>query len=212
MNLVDRFNSREEFLAFRDHLNAVLTEKLSLPLKSRKLDELVAAVVGAKNFNTALGALEKTAPKSIMSVIAENMRGHTTALSETTKGFHEHPLVEAHLVTRDNSINIAFSATPYFDNLVSTASAVRLIDEMATLMACRFRVSCTDLNVASMYLASHPDSDFMKSVIEDNGIETAETSKEFVRPADYELTEFECIVYLLSVKSPGQLSPIITTL
>lgn len=54
MQIVDRFKSQAEFLQFRDHLGKVMAEKMSIPLKQRKLDELVSQVVGAKDFNTAL--------------------------------------------------------------------------------------------------------------------------------------------------------------
>jgi hypothetical protein len=54
MSIIRNFTSKEEFLGFRDHVASVLAEK-SIVFKPRKLDELVAKIVGTPDFNTALG-------------------------------------------------------------------------------------------------------------------------------------------------------------
>lgn len=53
MNLIDLLKSPQELMALRDHLGKVLKESLDMPLKSRKLNELTAKLVGAADFNTA---------------------------------------------------------------------------------------------------------------------------------------------------------------
>lgn len=53
MNLIDLIKSPQDLMALRDHIGAVLKAQLDLPLKSRKLNELTAKIVGAADFNTA---------------------------------------------------------------------------------------------------------------------------------------------------------------
>lgn len=53
MNLIDLLKSPQDLMALRDHLGKVLKESLDMPLKSRKLNELTARLVGAQDFNTA---------------------------------------------------------------------------------------------------------------------------------------------------------------
>lgn len=64
MNIIDIINTKEEALSLRNHIAKCLTSDLSLNLKQRKLDELVAHIMGAKNWNTVLGSFEpaKQAP------------------------------------------------------------------------------------------------------------------------------------------------------
>lgn len=56
MNLLDRIYSTQEALSFRDHVAKVLKDDLTLNFKQRKLDELVAHILGAKDWNTVMGA------------------------------------------------------------------------------------------------------------------------------------------------------------
>ncbi|MDU8350765.1 hypothetical protein RYA05_02535 [Pseudomonas syringae pv. actinidiae] len=53
MNLIELLKSPQDLMALRDHLGKVLKESLDMPLKSRKLNELTAKLVGAADFNTA---------------------------------------------------------------------------------------------------------------------------------------------------------------
>ncbi|MBI6727309.1 hypothetical protein YA0089_27215 [Pseudomonas viridiflava] len=53
MNLIELLKSPQDLMALRDHLGKVLKESLDMPLKSRKLNELTARLVGADDFNTA---------------------------------------------------------------------------------------------------------------------------------------------------------------
>ena len=53
MNLIDLLKSPQDLLALRDHLGKVLKDSMDMPLKSRKLNELTAKLVGAADFNTA---------------------------------------------------------------------------------------------------------------------------------------------------------------
>jgi hypothetical protein len=57
MNLIDRINSVEEAISFRDHFAKTLQADLSINLKQRKLDEIVAHMLGSNNWNTVLGQL-----------------------------------------------------------------------------------------------------------------------------------------------------------
>lgn len=110
MTIIDRFNSQDEFLKFRDHLGAVMAEKMSLPLKPRKLDELVAMVVGAKDFNTALGMIA-----SASKPVAE-----------------DRIKLRAVLTTTDGALSAVFDAAAYFNfiwtdpsqNFVQTLKAI----------------------------------------------------------------------------------------
>lgn len=53
MKMIDLIKTPEDLLALRDHIGEVLKTQLDLPLKSRKLNELTAKIVGAADFNTA---------------------------------------------------------------------------------------------------------------------------------------------------------------
>lgn len=76
MNLVNRLESTEEALSFRNHLAKTLNEDLSLNLKQRKLDELAAHILGAANWNTVLGQMSKesTEEKSTSSKVSAKPR------------------------------------------------------------------------------------------------------------------------------------------
>jgi hypothetical protein len=66
MNLINVLNTPNDLLALRDHLGKVLSEELSLPLKSRKLNELTAKLVGAADFNTAQAVVANKPPQPVM--------------------------------------------------------------------------------------------------------------------------------------------------
>jgi hypothetical protein len=53
MNMIDSINSVQDLLSLRDHIGKVMGEAMNLPLKSRKLNELTAKLIGAQDFNTA---------------------------------------------------------------------------------------------------------------------------------------------------------------
>lgn len=172
MNLIDRLNSQEELFAFRDHLANVLSEKLSIPLKARKLDEFVSAVVGAVNFNTALGIVNKPVT-STMDVVRksaistdsrENLfssfnvpddvsildafwptRNDLDGVTTSVDVIHR-PIIQAFLVTNDNCLRQEFDAEPFFRAQLLTGDE-ELADTIATFMAARFRVTHEDLNV-----------------------------------------------------------------
>jgi hypothetical protein len=59
MNLATRLTCVQDAISFRDHLAKTLICDLSMNLKQRKLDEITAHVLGASNWNTLLGQLEK---------------------------------------------------------------------------------------------------------------------------------------------------------
>lgn len=66
MNLINVLNTPSDLLALRDHLGKVLSEELSLPLKSRKLNELTAKLVGAADFNTAQAVVANKPPQPVL--------------------------------------------------------------------------------------------------------------------------------------------------
>lgn len=66
MNLINVLNTPNDLLALRDHLGKVLSEELSLPLKSRKLNELTAKLVGAADFNTAQAVVANKPPQPVL--------------------------------------------------------------------------------------------------------------------------------------------------
>ena len=62
MNIIDIINTKKDALSLRDHIAKCLASDLSLNLKQRKLDELAAHIMGAKNWNTVLGSFEPAKP------------------------------------------------------------------------------------------------------------------------------------------------------
>ena len=119
MNITNRFTSKEDFLSFRDHLGKVMSDHLSLPLKPRKLDELAAKVVGAKDFNTAIAACSKANALIINSVHPGND--------------HE---IAATIMSDNESMVADFDATPYFEFHLSKHNLVfklmHLLEERST--------------------------------------------------------------------------------
>lgn len=75
MNMIDRIQSTEEATSLRDHIAKVLMNDLSLNLKQRKLDELVSHLIGAKDWNTALGTITNRSKKlTLVSEIPERRK------------------------------------------------------------------------------------------------------------------------------------------
>jgi len=68
MSTIDLFESKEQLLSFRDTVGTVLSEVLSTRLKGRRLDELSARLLGAADFNTALGLVDRKASTSAQAV------------------------------------------------------------------------------------------------------------------------------------------------
>lgn len=65
MAIIKLFDHKTLFLAFRDTVANVLQNDLSITLKPRRLDEVAAHLSGAKDFNTALGLIERTVEASV---------------------------------------------------------------------------------------------------------------------------------------------------
>ena len=59
MNIINKLTDPAELISFRDHVGKVMLQKMSLPLKPSKLNELTASLLGAKDWNTAQGMLAK---------------------------------------------------------------------------------------------------------------------------------------------------------
>lgn len=57
--LISNMTSLNDLKAFRRYAGSVLAENLGSPIKGRKLDELVAQLAGAKDWNTAVGIINK---------------------------------------------------------------------------------------------------------------------------------------------------------
>ena len=95
MQIVERFKSQAELLQFRDHLGKVMAEKMSIPLKQRKLDELVSQVVGTKDFNTALAIVGTPRDYSERRDLPE-------------------PEIKAVATADDDSRHVIFDASEYF--------------------------------------------------------------------------------------------------
>lgn len=113
MNIINRFASREELLQFRDHLGKVLADSMSLPLKPRKLDELTARVLGAADFNTALG------------LVPEAASGHYLVAQESLDPAEFG--LEACATTDDGRCSIKFDAAAYFAYCLANHSLVILL-------------------------------------------------------------------------------------
>lgn len=67
MKLIDRIHSEAELKSVRAQVGRVIYKRLGSALGQRKLDELVADLVGAKDFNTALGLarMGESIPKGV---------------------------------------------------------------------------------------------------------------------------------------------------
>lgn len=95
MTFINRFESKEDFLQFRDHVANVLAEK-SIVFKKRKLDELVAQIAGVKDFNTALAicspAAQPAAKENILILgKLESNGSHSKGRTRSYKGFETEP-------------------------------------------------------------------------------------------------------------------------
>lgn len=69
MKLIDRIESKAELKSVRDQIGRVIEARLGSPLKGRKLDEFTADLLGAKDFNTAMGlmGIAESIPKGVES-------------------------------------------------------------------------------------------------------------------------------------------------
>jgi hypothetical protein len=59
MTTINLFDTKEQLLSFRDTVGTVLSDELSTKIRGRRLDELSARLLGASDFNTALGLIER---------------------------------------------------------------------------------------------------------------------------------------------------------
>ena len=62
MNIIDKVKTRVELFSLRDHITKTLKQDLGLDLKQRKIDEISAHILGAKNWNTAYGMVVSIDP------------------------------------------------------------------------------------------------------------------------------------------------------
>ncbi|MFK4131931.1 hypothetical protein ACI2KR_06505 [Pseudomonas luteola] len=122
MNLIANFSCEKDLTSFRDHVGKVLAQSLILPLKQRKLDEVVAQLVGAKDFNTALAMVNSKTDPSLATD------------TETSK----HSGIHTFLLTDDHRFQVEFDSEPYFEHLLATNM---LEQELAMLEACEFEGS-----------------------------------------------------------------------
>lgn len=67
MQLINRIENTDELKSFRDQVGRVIEKKMGSPLKGRKLDEIAAEFLGAKDFNTAMGLvrMSESIPKGV---------------------------------------------------------------------------------------------------------------------------------------------------
>lgn len=61
MNTIHLFETKDQLLTFRDTVGVILSKELSTNIKGRRLDELSARLLGAADFNTALGMITRKA-------------------------------------------------------------------------------------------------------------------------------------------------------
>ncbi|WP_410951200.1 hypothetical protein [Pseudomonas sp. S1(2024)] len=110
MSTIDLFESKEQLLSFRDRVGTVLSEVLSTRIKGRRLDELAARLLGAADFNTALGLVDRKVSTSVQS-----MEPLTQALNliwrlrEYCKQHGAYPLEVKRLLKSDESIEDFFA-------------------------------------------------------------------------------------------------------
>lgn len=62
MNIIDKVKTRGELFSLRDHIAKTLRIDLGMDIKQRKIDEITAHIIGAKNWNTAYGMVLKIDP------------------------------------------------------------------------------------------------------------------------------------------------------
>jgi hypothetical protein len=117
MTIINRFESKDEFLKFRDHVAKVLAAK-SVIFKPRKLDELVAQIAGASDFNTAL-AMCATPPGRVVVEADPDAKGALT-----------HGLgyaVPASLTTSVGGFATQFDAAAFFENCLKHHSLFQML-------------------------------------------------------------------------------------
>lgn len=93
MNLINQIQNEEELLSVRDHIRNVMADKMSLPMGLGKANERVAWMLGARDWNTAVGMVknrsaatestetqEPSAP-SEAEIVRDNVTNRVLALS-----------------------------------------------------------------------------------------------------------------------------------
>ncbi|MDU8350785.1 hypothetical protein RYA05_02635 [Pseudomonas syringae pv. actinidiae] len=119
MAVIDRFESKEEFLSFRDHVGKVLKHKnFGISLKQRNLDELAAMLAGAADFNTALGMCKAKTPAAEAVHVPQPPSNHP---------YHE---IAAELNTSVGGFCTTFDAIEFFDDALTHNSLVGILPMM----------------------------------------------------------------------------------
>ncbi|WP_315695499.1 hypothetical protein [Pseudomonas taiwanensis] len=110
MSTIDLFESKEQLLSFRDRVGTVLSEALSTRVKGRRLDELSARLLGAADFNTALGLVDRKENTSVQSM--EPLTQALNLIWKSREYFKQHgkyPPEVVHLLNPGESIEDFFA-------------------------------------------------------------------------------------------------------
>lgn len=106
MKLISKITSEAELLAHRDHIQKVLKEELSLNLGKSKLNERVASLLGAKNWNDALWLVNSIKPQQSL---VETLSGYQEKYAMILSQWIEKKLSIKDLQSLINSISYTIS-------------------------------------------------------------------------------------------------------
>jgi hypothetical protein len=88
MSAIRLFDTKEQLLSFRDTVGTVLSDELSTRIKGRRLDELSARLLGAPDFNTALGLVDQN--KALVKQPLEALRAALLLVLKSRDYLAEH--------------------------------------------------------------------------------------------------------------------------
>jgi hypothetical protein len=125
MPVIDHFESKEEFLSFRDHVAKVMKHKnFGISLKQRNIDELAAMLAGAPDFNTALGLCKPKVPASVGTPPADQDPAKAYFLEQMGSLFYE---ISASLDTKVGGFCTTFDAVEYFESHLAHHSLIGVL-------------------------------------------------------------------------------------
>lgn len=114
MNLIDRIDTEADLKSVRDHIASVLADKMSLPMGAAKANERVAWMLGARDWNTALGMVNNR-------VLAPQESTHGVNNTQSQED------VETHNVVR---FLLALSGDPELNSRLSQAFLSRVFEAL----------------------------------------------------------------------------------
>lgn len=121
MNMIERINTTEELTSFKSHLSKVLSSELSLNLKTGKLNEVTAKILGVQDWNTVLGMFKEPTKcqcghflDNLGYCVDSNCQNHFWKQHEEQTPENRRIKIIATLEATGYDTKVEFDATEYF--------------------------------------------------------------------------------------------------